>query len=66
MKGDDSHEKPDIWFLFYIYLKTEKGFLDNSVHKEFAYHAGYKGDAGSIFGSGIFPGGGKWQPIQKF
>ena len=39
MKGDYSHEKPDIWFLFYIYLKTEKGFPDNRG-KESAYNAG--------------------------
>ena len=66
VKGGDSHEKSDIWFLFYIYLKTEKGFPGNSVGKESAYNAGYKGDAGSISGSGISLGGGKWQPIQKF
>ena len=36
VKGGDSHEKSDIWFLFYIYLKTEKGFPGNSVGKESA------------------------------
>ena len=40
------------------------GFPDGSVGKESTCNAGDTGDAGSIPGSGRFPGGRKGNPLQ--
>ena len=42
------------------------GVIDGSVGKEFAHSAGDTGGPGSISGSGISPGGGKWQSTPIF
>ena len=56
-------EKVNLQHLFQIILKHE-GFLGGSVVKNLPANTGDARDAGSIPGSGRFPGGGNGNPLE--